>query len=569
MPDPLSGINLRETRQMDQARPDQIQNHDGAYVFPVTDWTRALRFLILGTDGGSYYASERALTRENATVILRLADTEGEKLVNLLLEVSDAGRAPRQNQTLFSLAACFASADPVTRAAAARALPFICRTGTHLFLFAGYIEQFRGWGRGLRRAVGAWYDRQDPMALSLEERELVDRRRVFAPADNLAYQAVKYRQREGWTHDDLLRLAHPRISDPAIRSVAAWITGNTTGTEAYTTRDGRRVPERPNRFPIGDVPRIIEGYERAQKATSDHEWASLVTEYHLPWEALPDAALNKPLVQEALLPDMGITALIRQLNRLTKLGLIAPLGGKTKEIAAMLTDAEKIKRGRVHPLQVLTALVTYSSGRGFQGGDTWTPVPKIIEALNETFYLAFGAIEPSGKRTLLGLDVSGSMSTTRIAKSPLYPYQASAALAMSAIRTEEEVYPMAFSSGFVALPLTAQQRLDDVLHYMNGNMPFERTDCSVPMQWASRNKVPVDTFIIYTDSETNSFNSVHPFQALKRYRDIMGIGAKLVVVGMTSNGFTVADPSDAGMLDVVGMDTATPNIISAFARGEV
>ena len=45
----------------------------------------------------------------------------------------------------------------------------------------------------------------------------------------------------------------------------------------------------------------------------------------------------------------------------------------------------------------------------------------------------------------------------------------------------------------------------------------------------------------------------------------MGIGAKLVVIGMVSNGFTIADPNDAGMLDVVGFDTATPSVIADFA----
>jgi len=36
---------------------------------------------------------------------------------------------------------------------------------------------------------------------------------------------------------------------------------------------------------------------------------------------------------------------------------------------------------------------------------------------------------------------------------------------------------------------------------------------------------------------------------------------------MTSNGFTIADPSDAGMLDVVGFDAAAPALIADFARG--
>jgi 60 kDa SS-A/Ro ribonucleoprotein len=42
-----------------------------------------------------------------------------------------------------------------------------------------------------------------------------------------------------------------------------------------------------------------------------------------------------------------------------------------------------------------------------------------------------------------------------------------------------------------------------------------------------------------------------------------------VVVGMVANRFSIADPSDAGMLDVLGFDTATPDVIGAFARGEI
>ena len=100
------------------------------------------------------------------------------------------------------------------------------------------------------------------------------------------------------------------------------------------------------------------------------------------------------------------------------------------------------------------------------------------------------------------------------------------------------------------------------------NLPFGGTDCALPMLWATEHKVPVDTFVIYTDSETWA-GDIHPVQALRKYRERMGIPARLVVVGMVSNGFTIADPDDAGMLDVVGFDTATPELISGFARGDI
>jgi hypothetical protein len=72
--------------------------------------------------------------------------------------------------------------------------------------------------------------------------------------------------------------------------------------------------------------------------------------------------------------------------------------------------------------------------------------------------------------------------------------------------------------------------------------------------------------VILTDSETWA-GDVHPSRALRDYRRASGIDARLVVVGMVANEFSIADPSDPGMLDVVGFDTATPQLIWDFARG--
>jgi 60 kDa SS-A/Ro ribonucleoprotein len=40
----------------------------------------------------------------------------------------------------------------------------------------------------------------------------------------------------------------------------------------------------------------------------------------------------------------------------------------------------------------------------------------------------------------------------------------------------------------------------------------------------------------------------------------------LVVVGLTATNFSIADPNDSGMLDVVGFDASAPNVIADFAR---
>jgi 60 kDa SS-A/Ro ribonucleoprotein len=119
-------------------------------------------------------------------------------------------------------------------------------------------------------------------------------------------------------------------------------------------------------------------------------------------------------------------------------------------------------------------------------------------------------------------------------------------------------------SALVELGFNNKTALNDAVK-STARMNFGRTDCALPMIYALENKIEVDAFIVYTDNET-WHGTVHPFQALQQYRDKTGIPAKLIVVGMTATNFSIADPNDAGMLDVVGFDSSAPAIISDFVR---
>ena len=139
----------------------QVLNSAGGYSFPVDNWTRLERFLILGSEGGSYYATQQKLTAENAKAVQACVAADGLRVVKTIAQVSDAGRAPKNDPAIFALAIAAAEGDDKTRAAALAALGAVCRTGTHLFHFAQFVDGMRGWGRGLRKAVGAWYAEKD------------------------------------------------------------------------------------------------------------------------------------------------------------------------------------------------------------------------------------------------------------------------------------------------------------------------------------------------------------------------------------------------------------------------
>ncbi|HEX8204988.1 MAG TPA: TROVE domain-containing protein, partial [Solirubrobacteraceae bacterium] len=468
-------------------------------------------------------------------VVEQALGTDGARTVKEIVAISEGGRAPKNDPALFALAMAAAAEDEATRKAALDALSQVARTGTHLFRFATFVEGFRGWGRGLRRAVGRWY---------------ADR-----PVGELAYQAVKYRRREGVTHRDLLRLAHPAAKVSAGNPAIA-VGADHARLFEWIVRGGDTA----------NLPGVVGAFAAAQAAGSPAATAALVREHRLPREALEPAHLASPEVWEALLEDMPMTALIRNLATMTRVGVLKPGNEATAKVVAQLGDTERLRRARVHPIAVLAALRTYASGRGVRGRGTWIAVREVVDALDAAFYAAFANVEPTGRRLLLALDVSGSMGCGSIAGVPgLTPRDASAALALITAATERRYEFVAFQRRLTPLPIGPRQRLDDVVRTVSG-LPFGGTDAAQPMLWALEHRREVDTFVVYTDSETWA-GKVAPDAALRAYREQSGIDARLVVVGMTSNGFSIADPTDAGMLDVVGFDTATPQLISDFAQG--
>ncbi|MDQ4048167.1 MAG: TROVE domain-containing protein, partial [Actinomycetota bacterium] len=362
----------------------QVPNSAGGHAWAVDDWTRLRRFLILGSEGGSYYIGEWQLTRENAEAVERCLRTDGERTVREIAAVSREGRAPKNDAATFALAMAAGLGDEATRRAALETLPEVCRTGTHLFQFATFVEGFRGWGRSLRRAVGRWYAGRD--------------------VDALAYQAVKYRQREGVTHRDLLRLAHPGTQVSAGNPKLS-VSDEHARLFEWIVRGGRR----------DGLPAVVEGYARAQAAETPAESAQIVRRYRVPREALRPEHLSEPEVWEALLEDMPMTAMIRNLATMTRVGVIAPGSAGTAKVVEQLADAERLRKARVHPITVLAALRTYAAGRSVRGRHAWEPATQVVDALDASFYEAFGNVEPAGVRLLLALDVSGSMTYGEVA----------------------------------------------------------------------------------------------------------------------------------------------------------
>lgn len=523
---------------------EQVKMASGGYGFKLEDWDQMRRFLILGAEGGTYYVGERDLTIANTNAVASCIKQDGKAAVDLIVQVSDGGLAPKNDPALFALAMASSKsfADEPTRKYAFDNLRKIARIPTHLFQYIEYTDAFRGWGRGRRSAVANWYNEK--------------------PVGQLAYHVAKYQSRNGWGNRDALRLGHPKTEDPTRNSIYKWVVGG-LGEKAVSA-------EELASWQNDETLKIIWAFEQAKKATSAAEIVRLIADYDLPRECIPTNFLNDREVWEALLVNMPITAMVRNLGKMTSIGLIAPLSYAEKLVHERLTNEDRLVRGRVHPMTLLVALKTYEQGHGDKGSLQWSPTRGVIDGLDSGFYVAFKAVEPTGKAIEIAIDGSGSMSAAIMGIPTMTCREAAVAMALITANVEDQYLTVGFTmdNKIQEVPISPKQRLMDAIREFERRVVPEGTDCALPFQYAMQRKLHVDAFCLYTDNESWA-GSIHPFQALNQYRQQSGNQSKLAIVAMAANMYSLADPKDKDAMGFCGFDTSAPNIMSAFIRGDI
>lgn len=87
--------------------------------------------------------------------------------------------------------------------------------------------------------------------------------------------------------------------------------------------------------------------------------------------------------------NMPMTAMIRNVGKMTNVGVLAPLSAGAARVCEMLKSEKNLKDARVHPFSILVALKQYEAGKGEKGKLTWIPNQDIVTSLDKAFYLAF------------------------------------------------------------------------------------------------------------------------------------------------------------------------------------
>ncbi|XP_029308988.1 RNA-binding protein RO60 isoform X2 [Cottoperca gobio] len=473
-----------------------LNSTGGGCPWEVSDKARLCRFLCYGSEGDLYTAREEGhVTMESAgTLLSMLQEGRGAEVVEEIKRFTQDGRAVGLGPSFFALALCSQHSELKTRQAAFKALKEVCRDPAHLFSFIQNKKELKEgmkcgiWGRALRKAVSDWYNEQDAM--------------------NLAAAVTKCKQREGWSHQDLLRLSHTKPANEAIALICKYVTKGWKEVQlAYSDKE--------NSEEVVKVLSYLEVVEKVKHSCDETEVVNLIEEHKLEREQL-------------------------------------------------LTDHLKSKPAKIHPFNILLSSENYKRGQGYQGKTKWEPDRSILKAMDSAFYKSFTNVEPVGKRFLVAVDVSTSLSSI-VPGTSVSTAVAAAAITMVFAKTEADTHVLAYSEGaLVPCSISADMTLAQATFELV-KIPGGSTDCTLPITWATENGKAVDVFIILTNNPLWTFTA-SPVRSLKKHRQKSGANSKLVMCGLTSIGHAIADTEDRGLVSICGFDLGALSVIRNIAQ---
>jgi 60 kDa SS-A/Ro ribonucleoprotein len=510
---------------------EMIQGRSGGWMFDAGIWKMLRRCLLIGTAQGTYYADKRELTGDFVNTIQQAIAEDANRVAEEILYASD-GRSINNSAPILALVLLSMGESQEAKRAFMEIFPKVVRTGSHFYEWLSYTKSMRGFGKVIREVGKAWLSQQDVKAL--------------------AYQLLKYQQRHGFKHRDALRLFHVKPDTDDRNQLFNWVVKGWENLPTDIPSDAlaqiwwyewlKRNPDKTK--------------EAIAKGRLTHEMAAPVGNMDVQaWQLLFD--------------EMPIGAMLRNLGSLTEIGVLKGDGRKNLDrLEAVLNDKQYLRRGRIHPIDVLKALKTYQSGgRVGRSQKTWTPVSRIVDILEKALEFSFDVVEPTNQVFLHAVDVSGSMSCSTVSSVGLTCCEIATAMALVTAKAEKNYVIRGFATDFRDLGISKRDSFSSALKKAS-NQNFGGTDASVAYDWAIKNKFKADVICFWTDSESWA-GYKHPQQALAEYRQKVNPNVKAVYVTLAPYQITLVDPKDDSSYDIAGFDPGAPRMIQMIATGEI
>ncbi|XP_061179489.1 RNA-binding protein RO60-like [Saccostrea echinata] len=565
----------------------QVRNVADKFVFLQGPETKFAHFLRFGHSTNAYSSGSRDLETKDAECVLELIrNGKGLRVVEMIKGFSEEHLAYKQDYIIYALAICCRSSetDASTKRAGYDVLSQVCKIPTHLFKFVDYCQKISieqssksGWGRTHRKAISNWY---------IKHADVEDHLTLMAYH---LYHLTKYRRRKGWTHRDVIRKSHLKIDKdfprfvnnklyPALKYL---VMVAVKGKEFADSNDFTIEQQGLRGFKSSVLAKVITYIEQVKEARKkSHEdiegLCRLISKHRFVREQIPTHFLNHKDVWIALSRHMPMTAMLRNLGKMSRLECLTEGSFGEQLVLSKIQNEELIISRKIHPMTFMVALNQYQEEKSGNGKKEWPALESVINALKVGFEISLKCIPPTNKHILLSFGATESMvddSKKCIGMPSLSVSEAAAFLIKLTAKREESCELLVFSSNDChPRSVEVDDSEEEIIHKLKMSDPSPTSDVSLPIKYAlEKRKYDIDAFVILTDSNTSS-GSVHPSKAFKSYcetvKPVRETDPQLVVCDMLSSSVTIGDPTDVNTLNISGFDYNVPRIINDFIRGD-
>lgn len=481
-------------------------------------------------------------------------NVKGIEVLDCINDVSVNNKACRQEPTMFAYAFCMVHGDDVVKNYGYQMLSNICRIPTHLFQFQNYCEELNmqknnksGWGRRHRMGISKWYN------------NFADK------APKLAYLVTKYKKRSKWNHRDIVRLAHVKPMNERIRTILKFIV-NKEMDDVVTLHEPLDKDHKK-------VKLFLKAVIEAKECDDKERIMDIIADQELAREHVPNRFLSDKEVWGVLLRTMPLTAMIRNMGKMTKLGIFEDEQASFYvNLVRQKMKSEALQKSKIHPLKVLFALKRYNEGKGDQCKLEWHPNHAITTILEKAFEDSVRLQPRTGKRYLLALSVSGEMKK-QLVGSPLTASEAAGAMVHTIVKQEDCVKTLLFKNN-LERPYISTIDPDDNLNSIKRKLDLLSSSGGHQVTFSTwaRDNNDFDVVIIFTDTLKREGDSrvAEPFDYLCQSHGVGAPNHARVIVAMTdkpNDHVDAVEPCDVQTLHVIGFDPTTPQIINSFING--
>lgn len=574
-----------------------FKNAAGGVAYQSSDAQKLRRFLLLGTESSTMYASASDIS-DSALVFLRQFITSDPMTVlSVIGEMAD--RLPHKREALWAMAMVsgtkFVPVDSL-------------KSFNDLKIEAyGYVDIGVGNHQAvmtqlysvLGRLVGTF---GDLLEFLLYKRIANGKRLVVSSGlknfvsgffnsmgvDDIHYQLNKYGNKAVRINGneyainvaDVLNLTHYKHPlEPQRLVLSYWYNYYSVGKDSESTQRALDLlatrTETQRIFESTATLRLVNQFVNTIDTQEGYEYVAPmllngIEQYGWTWEVIapnylvPEKSAWARQIWSALIGNdqsqfkMPMNAMLRMISRLESYGYLGDNDdsqGLTNQIVQALNNRDRIVKSRINPFR---PFVTWGYYRKTTGAGTL-----LLKSLEQAITAAYRNVKPHNKKVLYAIDGSGSMNCDQVTGTGMDASQVAIALAAIFKGVESNLaanYAVVFDG-------RVRKVIEPTLADIDMDMPGGETNCASPIQWAEANHKGIgafDAFVIITDSQSWYGNSYNVQDALDHYREKYNPNAKLVVLQLTGDNGGLFRQDCSYCLELVGFDASAIDVINTF-----